>query len=311
MKIQDDFIKGNSKIKIITNNGNPSPVPEPWRPILKSCDMLVVIPDMHMYIYNSQLDNFKFGAGAMLGLLDHLEVTKEEMALQQKTLRIYQIGDLYEQRFPGLSSTGANATGIEIRMSHPDYDRIVNSMNGIRTHFLYGNHDFELRHFPGFSFAANEGKVYLEHGFSPDTWKDFSNPNAPLWEAGQIVFKTIREINQFFATLLVSVNMIPKDDNYSFGVRSGKEPVYDYPSEDEYRTAYGPRYFDYYSKRLGSIPDMPEAKISIIGHTHHPYLDINFMDGKYIYIDTGAWTEGRSDFTVVTNEELAICCYQR
>ena len=48
----------------------------------------------------------------------------------------------------------------------------------MRTHFLYGNHDFELRHFPSFRFAALEGKVYLEHGFSADKWTDFANPNA-------------------------------------------------------------------------------------------------------------------------------------
>jgi hypothetical protein len=32
---------------------------------------------------------------------------------------------------------------------------------------------------------------------------------------------------------------------------------------------------------------------------------------KHIFIDAGACTSGRSDFVVITNEELAICCYQR
>ncbi len=311
MKIEQDFIRGNDKIKIITNNGKPSPIPVDWQPVLKSCDILVVIPDMHMYIYSSPLDNFKFGALAMISFLDHLDTLKEELALQNKTLRIYQIGDIYEQRFPGMSAAGTNATGTEIRMSHPDYDRIVNTMNGMRTHFLYGNHDFELRHFPSFTFAANEGKVYLEHGFTADRWEDFSNPNASLWEISQLFFKTIRDINQFFANFLIQANLIPKDNNYSFGVRSGKDPVYDYPSEDDYQKTYGVKYFNYYANRLEKIPDMPDARICIIGHTHHPYLDTNFNNGKNIYIDAGAWTEGRSDFAVITNEEVGICCYQR
>ena len=174
------------KLKSYQTEENPLRYNEDWRPVLSRCDMLVIIPDMHMYVYNSNLDNFKYGAKAMLSFLDHLDTLKEEMALEDKTLRIYQLGDLYEQRFPGLHS--ANATAIEIRMSHPHYDQIVNTMTGMRTHFLYGNHDFELRHFPGFSFAALEGKVYIEHGFTPDTWKDFANPNAPLWEARTICF---------------------------------------------------------------------------------------------------------------------------
>ena len=311
MKIIPDFIRDNNRIKIISNSGNPSPIPEDWRPVLMNCEILVVIPDMHMYLFNSNLDNFKFGAKAMLSLLDHLETLKEEMALDGKTLRIYQIGDVYEQRFPSLIHPGSNAIGTEIRMSHPEYDQIINTMNGIRTHFLYGNHDFELRHFPGFAFAAKEGKVYIEHGFTNDRWNDFSNPNASFWEVSQLIFKTIREINQLFANILVSSDAISMDDNYSFGVRSGEDPDYNYPSETGYIEKYGVKYFDYYSKRLQNIPDMPDAKISIIGHTHYPYLNTNFNNGKNIYLDAGAWTEGRSDFAVVTNEELCICSYMR
>lgn len=311
MKIIPDFIQTNKRIKIISNGGNPSPIPEEWQPVLSTCDILVVIPDMHMYLHDSNLDNFKFGAKAILHLLDHLDTLKEEMALIGKTLRIYQIGDVYEQRFPGKRLRGANATATEIRMSHPEYDQIINTMNGIRTHFLYGNHDFELRHFPGFRFAAAEGKVYLEHGFTNDRWNDFSNPNAVFWEVSQLIFKSIRELNQFFANILVKAKVIAKDDNYSFGVRPGDDPDYTYPPESIYKEKYGVKYFDYYSKRLQNIPDMPDAKICIIGHTHYPYLDTNFNWGKNIYIDSGAWTEGRSDFSVVTNEEVCICSYER
>jgi UDP-2,3-diacylglucosamine pyrophosphatase LpxH len=308
MKIKKNFINGNKKIKIISNGGKPSPIHEDWRPVLSRCDMLVIIPDLHMYIYNSNLDNFKYGAKAMLSFLDHLETLKEEMALEDKTLRIYQLGDLYEQRFPGLH--GANATPIEIRMSHPHYDQIVNTMTGMRTHFLYGNHDFELRHFPGFSFAALEGKVYIEHGFTADTWKDFANPNASLWEAGQLVFLKIREINQFFANLLVEASVIEKDEHYAFGVTSGKDPNYKYPSEQDYLKNYGIT-LNYYTERLRKNPENKETKICVIGHTHHPYINTDINDGKNIYIDAGAWTAGRSDFVVITNEEVGICCYER
>jgi len=308
MKIKQDFIKRNKKIKIISNGGQPYSIPKNWQPVLSRCEILVIIPDMHMYINNSHLDNFKYGAGAMLNFLKHLDTLKEEMAFEDQTLRIYQLGDLYEQRFPGLHS--ANATAVEIRMSHPDYDQIVNMMNGMRTHFLYGNHDFELRHFPGFRFAALEGKVYIEHGFTPDSWKDFSNPNAALWEVGQFLFLTIKEINDFFAHLLVEAKFIEKDEFYSWGVPSGKDPVYDYPSEKDYIKNYG-HCLDYFSKRMKKNPENKETKICVIGHTHHPYINTNVNKGKHIYIDAGAWTSGRSDFVVITNEELAICSYER
>lgn len=310
MKIEQDFIRNNKRIEIISNKGNPTPVPEEWRPVLSRCEMLVAIPDMHMYLYNSSMDNFKYGSRAMVEFLNHLDTLKEEMAMEDKTLRIYQIGDMFEQRFPGLSS-GANATAAEIRMSHPRYDQIINTLNGMRTHFLYGNHDFELRHFPSFRFAALEGKVYLEHGFSADKWTDFANPNAIFWEPSQLIFKGIREINAFFGNLLVLTGVIGKDEHFAFGVESGEDPDYNYLSEKIYLDEYGEKYFDYYSKRLAGIPENPDAKICLIGHTHHAYLDPEFGDGKYIYIDAGAWTGSRSDFAIITNEEVGICCYHR
>jgi UDP-2,3-diacylglucosamine pyrophosphatase LpxH len=308
MKIKQDFIQGNKKIKIISNGGKPYAIPKSWQPVLSKYDILVVIPDMHMYVYNSNLDNFKYGAKAMLNFLNHLSTLKEEMALEDQTLRIYQLGDLYEQRFPGLHS--ANATAVEIRMSHPDYDQIINMMDDMRTHSLYGNHDFELRHYPGFRFAALEGKVYIEHGFTPDSWQDFSNPNASLWEVGQFLFLTIREINDFFANLLVAANVIQKDELYSWGVQSGKDPDYEYPSESEYLNIYG-HILEYFSERLQKNPENSETKICVIGHTHHPYFNTDVNNGKHIFIDAGAWTSGRSDFAVITNEEVAICCYKR
>jgi len=58
-------------------------------------------------------------------------------------------------------------------------------------------------------------------------------------------------------------------------------------------------------------PENKETKITVIGHTHHPYINTDVNNGKHIFIDAGAWTSGRSDFVVITNEELAICCYVR
>ena len=51
--------------------------------------------------------------------------------------------------------------------------------------------------------------------------------------------------------------------------------------------------------------------ICVIAHTHMPHLDINIDHGSYMYADAGGWTVGRSDFAVITSEEIAICNYQR
>jgi UDP-2,3-diacylglucosamine pyrophosphatase LpxH len=306
--LTNDFIKGNKRIKIISNNGKPVQIPQNWKPILSGCDLLVIIPDMHTHIYNSNLDNFKYGAKAMLDFLNHLNTLKEEMAVENKILRVYQIGDLFERRFPGLHS--AYASVEEIRMSHPDYNQIINMMNELDTHFIYGNHDFELRHLPGYRFASLEGKVYIEHGFTPDSWDDFSNPDQPLWEPGKLLFLTVRELNEFFARILIDPKFIKKDEHYSWGIPSGDDPNYEYPSEKKYLKDYG-HCFKYFKQRMQKNPENKETKICVVGHTHHPYLNKDVKGNKFIYVDAGAWTEGRSDFVVITDEELAICCYER
>ena len=117
--------------------------------------------------------------------------------------------------------------------------------------------------------------------------------------------------NDFFSKLLVMTGIIGKDEHAAVGVEGGEDPIYEFPDEKVYLEDYGSKYFDYYTKRMGGIPEQPNAKICVIGHTHHAYLDPEFGDGKYIFIDAGAWTGPRSDFAVITNEETAVCCYKR
>ncbi len=298
--------KINKRIEIISNGGNPLKLPKQWRPVLASCDMLVVIPDMHMYVRNSPQDNFKFGAEAMLHFLDYLGTLKQELALKNKSLRVYQIGDVYEMRFPSLAHPSLNASASEIRMSHPDYDLIVNMMDHLRTHMLYGNHDFELRHFPSFRFGAVEGKVYLEHGFAPSPWSE--NPTLPLWEPAQLGFKLLRDIESFFLNLAVSANMIQRDQHFAIGVKDGSVERGDYPADE-----YPELQRKYYVGRMENHPDAEDIRVTIIGHTHQPHLasDIKTDGTGNVFVDAGSWTEGRSDFCVMTDQEIALCHYKR
>lgn len=74
-------------------------------------------------------------------------------------------------------------------------------------------------------------------------------------------------------------------------------------------TDYPRRQLQHIAKLVQSSANCP--RVSVIAHTHRPYLDPQFADGKCIYVDAGAWTEGRSDFVVITNSEIAICRYRR
>jgi hypothetical protein len=210
-------------------------------------------------------------------------------------------------RFPSVTHPSLNASAAEIRLSHPDYDLIINAMDHLRTHMVYGNHDFELRHFPSFRFGAVEGKVYLEHGFAPSPWSE--NPANPFWEPAQLGFKLLRDIESFFLNLAVSANLIGRDEHRATGVIDGSVERGDYPPGDDYPEAQK----KYYMKRMEKNPDGNDIRVSIIGHTHHPHLavDIRANGGGNILADAGAWSEGRSDFVVMTDQEIAICHYKR
>lgn len=312
MKISDDFIRDNDRIKILSNDGKPTGFPDDWKPVLERCDILVAIPDMHMFIHSENLDNFKYNTAAMLDMLGHLSKLKRSLGRKGKKLRIYQMGDMYELRFPGPG--GVNAKAGDIIMSHNDYSLISNTLDSISTHYLYGNHDFENRHFKRYRFFVNEGKVHLEHGFAADKWTDFANPNQPLWEPAQFMFEKIRRVEQFFADLLVATSIIGKDEHFAIGVKDGSVERGDYPDEAEYPAKH-PNQFEYYSERLVNGMDNEfddeDIRIGLIAHTHVPTLNTDVGGGDYILADAGAWTEGRSDFAVVTDEEMAVCRYAR
>ena len=307
MKIRDDFIKNNARIEIISGDQEPTPIPDVWQPVLNNCDILVAIADMHMFIPTDPQDNFKYGADAMLDFLEHLDTLKTRMEIARQKLRIYQLGDLYEFRFPSPHSS-ANITAGEIRMSDPKNDEIITSLDALRTHLIYGNHDFENRHFPGFRFGALEGAVYLEHGFAAVPWHAFANPEKPLWDVSMFVFQELRRVESFFNKLAVAVGMIDEDDHAAIGVGSGATERGDFPDP----TTYPDRQLDHYSKVISQNRGLPNCpRVCIIGHTHQPIMIPDFAGNECIFVDAGAWTNGRSDFAVVTNEEIAICRFKR
>ena len=155
MKILD-IINANERIEIISNNGKPTVLPADWGPVLGKSDLLVAIPDMHMYDYHSHLDHFKFGAEGMLDLLRFLQGVKTTFENEGKKLSLYQLGDLFELRFPSPKGNGT-ITGPEIKQSHPMYETIIKNLEALDTTLIYGNHDFEHREKVGFKQFGVEG----------------------------------------------------------------------------------------------------------------------------------------------------------
>lgn len=305
MKIKEDFIRDNDRIEIISSDGVATSFPEEWKPVLGNCNMMVAIPDMHMYIHDNSTDNFNFGAEAMISFLNHIKKIKDSFEDNDKLLRVYQLGDMYELRFPG---EFGNAIVPEILLSHNDYSNINRLFCNLYVNRIYGNHDFENRHGGNYEFSYEEGKIHMEHGFAGDNWT--SNTADPLWELGALGLKTCRYLNDFFNNLEMDSSDVNKDKPPQWFTTSGQDERIVMPTEDEYLED-NESIKKYYCDRLKNKKNGSGCRISIIGHTHSPHLDANVGDGKYLYIDAGGWVEGRSDFVVATDEEIAICHYKR
>ncbi len=308
-----EFIAGNPRIEITGNNGAPIAVPAAWRPALTDSDALVVIPDLHMYAYNSPLDNFHWGAQALLDLLAHCESVRDTMEDAGQSLRVVQIGDMYEMRFPSPVDQTRNATTDDILASHPSYDLIANRLRSLDAEYIYGNHDYEMRHFDNAAFALTDGRVYLEHGFAPAPWSE--DPRKPHWDVAMMGLRVAREVELDLIEL--GLSNLALDIHYGTGVAIGSVERKALPDAATYLRDYGIQH-EYYSKRIVNRVDAPsgggpEPRIAIIGHTHNPYVDVNPGNDNagYIYIDAGGWTEGRSDFVVVTSDEIALCHFDR
>lgn len=307
MQIVGDFIGDNQRIEIISNNGEPTPIPRSWRPVLGTESLLVAVPDMHMFLHNSTQDNFKYGAEAMIDFLRHVGQVRRDMSLFARRMQFVQLGDMFELRFP-IPGSNQNPTADQITRSHFHYQYIVESMRSLDARFIVGNHDYEHRTQPGVLESASIGQVHLEHGFNADRWYHFANPEHSHWRPTMHVFKQLRRAEAWVHRARVAFGHLEEGRHAAAGVTSGINERHEYPSESKY-----PRHqLDYFHRLLTqSHEHARRTRICIIGHTHHPHIRTSFADGERMFVDAGCWTDGRSDFVVATNNEIAICRYKR
>ena len=69
---------------------------------------------------------------------------------------------------------------------------------------------------------------------------------------------------------------------------------------------------DYYGQRVRDEWKAGQPiRICVAAHSHSPLVYTHLSYDHCWFVDAGAWTEGRSDFAVITNHELAVSRYSR
>ena len=307
MRIHDDFIRDNHRIDILSNRGETHQVPASWQPLLGEYDALVVIPDMHMFYYGSPQDCFQYGARAMKSFLEHLVDVQTDYRARGLRLVVVQLGDMYEMRYPH-PKTGLPVTLEAIASSHRLYRDILNLMRRLGTVFVIGNHDYELAEATGGEFSATFGRVYLEHGFQADRWYHFSNPECKLWRSMMFMYGIFRRWEARYIRMRHYFGTLRDGEHAAFGVLSGEEER-GFPSD---ATAYSRRRLGYYDMRVRDHwREGQQIRVCVTAHSHTPLLYTHACHDHCWFVDAGAWTEGRSDFVVITNDEIAVCRYRR
>ena len=307
MTIHDHFIRDNGRIDILSNCGEACRVPSRWQPLLGEYDALVAIPDMHMFFYGSPQDCFQYGAKAMRSLLKHLLEVKKDFKKNGQKLAVVQLGDMFELRYPN-PSTGKLATREDIIASHPLYTEIYELMKQLNTLFIIGNHDYELAEGSESVLTKTFGNVYVEHGFQADRWYHFSNPHCRMWYSMMYLYATFRKWEARFNRMRRFAGMLSEGQHSALGVLSGERervtPV-DAPAYPLHRLGY-------YDKRVrDEWRDGRPIRVCLTAHSHRPLLYTHAYHDQSWLVDAGAWTEGRSDFAIITNDEIAVCRYQR
>jgi hypothetical protein len=193
----------------------------------------------------------------------------------------------------------------DIRFSHPIYDEIVRLFHELECRYIVGNHDAEHRASRGGMFSLRDGDVYLEHGYSADRWFHFSNPDHRHWRFSMKALRGIRRLESKAHRLRSRFSDWDSQRHAAIGVNSGDQEVSDMPNP----AIYPRRQLRHMENVVSRSEKFP--RVCVIAHTHKPYLDPGFAGGECMFVDAGAWTEGRSDFVVVTNAEIAICRYKR
>lgn len=229
---------------------------------------LLLIPDMHMGADST--GNFQFSRSLFRRVLDYAEILKDNFQA-----KVVQLGDMYEL-WQGTSTQ---------RQIDQANRAIVDRIKNLRPVYLYGNHDRTLSSNKDRQFRWHHGRVYLEHGFTPDVLS-----NELSWAAIPFV--------QFYGLVERIVGGIKGEAPEDRGLEGAKP----------YRAIY--RYYMRWAGEFNRTRSSATPGISVIGlgHTHNPTMFWHQdPSGMLILLDSGACLDGRCFLGLVTEREVALC----
>ena len=303
MSLVSDIVASSSRIQLLEQAGRPMYLRVPGRPA-ESGRVLVAIPDLHLLNFHSAQDNFRFGAYAFLDFLMHLRELQASLRPLGVTLTPVQLGDMYELCHPPLHS-GRPLTVEDIVYSSPIYEAISRYMDEIGTLMIYGNHDYVRRLRADVHYSLHLGDVYLEHGYSADRWYHFSNPQRKFWSTGMAGLT-------FFRRIEGAVNNYVNGPENRPRTPFGLHPGYRDQADTAPPHSIPQRRIDHFRETVERVRTTGgPVRVCVTAHSHLP--DLLWLDDaqRTVFVDAGAWTEGRSDFAIIAAGEVALARFDR
>jgi hypothetical protein len=242
----------------------------------------------------------------MRSFLLHLLDVRNDFERQGLRLGVVQLGDMFELLYPDPYS-GKPSTRAEIIASHPLYEEIIELMKRLGTIFITGNHDYSTCESESF-LEASIGGVHFEHGFQADNWYQFSNPDKQFWDPMMRLYSGFRRYEARLNHVRRRARLLRAGQHSALGVISGvRERNYSIPPRK-----YSRQRLKYYMKKGWALHSgVWPSSICVTAHSHSPILYSDSESHPIYFIDAGAWTEGRSDFAIITNREISVCSFRR
>jgi UDP-2,3-diacylglucosamine pyrophosphatase LpxH len=283
-------------------------------------DLRVFVPDAHLISQERQQQgNFQYATNypdLLTNVFTTLAAVRQEAVARGETMSVYVIGDLLDlwRESPGFM--GSDDTAARIRDSHEDL--IVAALSDdLRAHFLLGNHDFYLYHWPAYGAwgrrfylpdtETEKPRVILVHGdifdwienFLPDEVKDvlvylFSpgvSPNThDLGKMEDLVRRAHagRDYGQFIrapkpqhlgGVQRLEANAIPPRFNVQTPGQSPPQML-QFLDSAQAETAKQNATFNM------------DLRLMVIGHTHFARIAVKEAGGGFFALmDCGAWIE--------------------
>jgi len=220
-------------------------------------------------------------------------------------LEIIQIGDLFDL----WKIVGNNPNLIEAH-----YQSISGLLDKLLdTIYVVGNHDIDLfkryandkfgRQLSYFSSALEKKRVIYQHGWQADFCNNVSSWSGTI---GENVTLLVDEIQKLYPNADVILGNAWESISSIFDIYNKSLTPVANPSE--FIHADYVRHYIEFMINNGNNTREDDLLLSVVGHTHSPYLTEITGNGKiYYFMDCGSWTHGHSEIGIIAGRDMAIC----